>query len=121
MATRTPIETPQDLPENATDSETRGAPAHHGGRTTTMRDERGAHPLPHERDESTDAPAESGGTTGTQGGGGPGELGRRAQQDVERGVADTSRGETTDETYARTFRSGSETPAHRRAPSGARH
>ena len=120
MATRTPIETPQDLPDNATDSETRGAPAHHGGRTTTMRDERGAHPLPHERDESTDAPAESAETAGTQSGG-PSELGRRAQQDVERGVADTSRAETTDETYARTFRSDPETPPHRRAPSGARH
>jgi hypothetical protein len=105
-----------DTPE----SETRGAPAHHGGRTTTMRSERGAHPLPHERDESTDAPVEGAGATGTPSGG-PTELGRRAQQDVEHGLADTSRGETSDETYARSFRADATTPAHRRAPSGSRH
>ena len=102
--TRTPPDPGQDPPDNAPESETRGAPRHHGGRTTTVRNEHGSHPLPHERDESTTAPVEGAEATGTQGGG-PTDLGRRAHQDVEQGIADTTRAEATDETYARGFRS----------------
>jgi hypothetical protein len=68
--------------------------------------------------QATDAPVDRAHTTDTQGG--PTDLGRRAQQDVERGLADTSRAESSDETYARSFRSDPATPAHRRAPSGSR-
>ena len=125
MTAKTPPAAQGDLPEHDAASETRGAPSHHGGRTTTLRDERGAHPLPHERDESTSAPAQGTQTTGTQDGGtqggGPRDVGRRAQQDVQRGVGDTSRAEATDETYARELREGAATPPQRRAPSGERH
>ena len=118
MATKPPPKLERDEPVDAPGSEPRGAPPHHGGRTTTMRDERGAHPLPHERDESTAADAT--GTSPATPSGGPSDLGRRARRDVESGVADTSRAETADETYAREFRADPGTPAHRRAPAGKR-
>ena len=47
--------------------------------------------LPHERDESSDSQE-------TQGGDAP-DIGKRAHDDVERGVVDTSRGAETDRVY----------------------
>jgi hypothetical protein len=101
----------QDLAADAPEGETAGAPPHGPGGTNTIRDEHPSHRLPHERDEST-----------TTQQGGPSDIGRRAHDDAQAGIADTSRGETTDDTYAREFRSDpAETPPERRAPPGKRH
>src|SRR4029078_3000239 len=77
----------------APEGETAGAPPHGPGGTNTIRDEHPSHPLPHERDEATTT--QQGGTS---------DIGRRAHDDAKAGIADTSRGETTDDTYAREFR-----------------
>jgi len=47
--------------------------------------------LPHERDESSDSQEGQGGE--------PPEVGKRAHEDVERGVVDTDRGPVTDRVY----------------------
>jgi hypothetical protein len=54
--------------------------------------------LPHEHDQSADSQA---GTTSQ-----PDEKGRRAQQDLERGLVDTDRGPLLDRLYQRLFRRG---------------
>jgi hypothetical protein len=54
---------------------------------------------PHERDESSASQQSA-----------PRDVIRQAHDDVEQGRRDTSRGEATDETYAREFRDG-DTPA----------
>ncbi len=99
----------QDLPDNAPEGETTGAPPHDSGDTATIRNEQPSHRLPHERDEATSTQE-----------GGASAIGRRAHRDANEGVADTSRAETTDDTYAREFRAGPETPPQRRAPPGSR-
>ena len=101
----------QDLPANASAGETADAPPHDSGDTATIRNEHPSYRLPHQRDESTSTQA-----------GPPGPTQRQAHADAEKGLADTSRSETTDETYAREFRSDpASTPAKRRAPPGDRH
>jgi NAD(P)-dependent dehydrogenase (short-subunit alcohol dehydrogenase family) len=55
--------------------------------------ERRAHQQPHERDESSASQQRE-----------PSELMEQARSDVERGLVDTSRAETTDETYRRELR-----------------
>lgn len=49
--------------------------------------------LPHERDESSGSQQNQAGSAGAT------ELGKRAHDDVERGVVDTSRGAETDRVY----------------------
>ena len=101
----------QDLPANASAGETADAAPHDSGDTATIRNEHPSYRLPHQRDESTSTQA-----------GQPGPTQQQAHTDAEKGLPDTSRAETTDETYAREFRSDpAATPAKRRAPPGERH
>lgn len=75
----------------------RGPPAppeHRSGQTTPIKDGVPAPKEPYERDESS-ASQQSG----------PRDVIRQAHDDVERGLADTSRAEATDQTYARNLRS----------------
>ena len=69
-------------------------PEHRPGQTTPIKDGVPAHKEPYERDESS-ASQQSG----------PRDVIRQAHDDVERGLADTSRAEATDQTYARNLRS----------------
>jgi hypothetical protein len=101
----------QDLPANASEGETAGAAPHDSGDTAAIRNEHPSYRLPHQRDESTSTQA-----------GRPGPTQQQAHADAENGLEDTSRAETTDETYAREFRADpASTPAKRRAPPGERH
>jgi len=120
MAARAPSRRPpvgqkglehEDLGSNAPAGETAEAPPHNSGDTAAIRNEHPSYRLPHQRDESTSTQA-----------GHPGPTQQQAHADATNGLADTSRAETTDETYAREFRSDpASTPAKRRAPSGERH
>jgi len=69
-------------------------PEHRAGQTTPIKDDVRAHKEPHERDESSGSQQS-----------GPRDVIRQAHDDVERGLADTSRAEATDQTYARNLRS----------------
>ncbi len=61
------------------------------GKTKVEQGGESAPKLPHERDESSDSHQNQDGSAT--------ELGRRAHDDVERGVVDTSRGVETDRVY----------------------
>jgi hypothetical protein len=61
------------------------------GKTKVEQGGESAPKLPHERDESSDSQQNQDGSAT--------ELGRRAHDDVERGVVDTSRGVETDRVY----------------------
>ena len=60
-----------------------------GGNTKTEQGGESSPRLPHERDESSDS-QENQGSTG---------IGRKAMEDVERGVVDTDRGPVADRVY----------------------
>jgi len=66
---------------------------HREGQTTPQKAERRVDKAPHERDESSASQQ-----------GAPSELMKKAAEDVERGVVDTSRAEATDATYRRELR-----------------
>jgi len=101
----------EDRGANSPAGETAGAPPHDSGDTAAIRNEHPSYRLPHQRDESTSTQA-----------GRPGPMQRQAHADAEQGLPDTSRGESTDQTYAREFRSDPvSTPPKRRAPPGERH
>ena len=102
----------EDLPASASAGETANAAPHDSGDTAAIRNEHPSYRMPHQRDESTS----------TQAGQPPGPTQRQAHADAANGLADTSRAETTDETYAREFRADpGSTPPDRRAPAGERH
>jgi hypothetical protein len=61
------------------------------GKTQVQQDGEAVPRLPHERDESSDSQR-------NQDGGAP-DIGKRALDDVERGVVDTDRGPVTDRVY----------------------
>ena len=63
------------------------------GNTRTEQNGESSPRLPHERDESSDSQRNQDGYAS------PTELGKRAHDDVERGVVDTTRGAETDRTY----------------------
>lgn len=63
------------------------------GKTQVEQGGESAPKLPHERDESSDSQQNQDGSAPAT------ELGKRAHDDVERGVVDTSRGEETDRVY----------------------
>jgi len=63
------------------------------GKTKVEQGGESAPKLPHERDES------SGSQHNQDGSAAPTEIGKRAHDDVERGVVDTSRGAETDRVY----------------------
>ena len=62
-----------------------------GGKTKTEQGGESKPRLPHEHDESSDSQESQGGE--------PPEVGKRAHEDVERGVVDTDRGPVTDRVY----------------------
>jgi len=62
-----------------------------GGKTKVEQGGESAPRLPHERDQSSDSQESQGGT--------PPEVGKRAHEDVERGLVDTDRGPVTDRVY----------------------
>ena len=62
-----------------------------GGKTRIEQGGESAPRLPHEHDQSSDSQQGQGGT--------PPEVGKRAHEDVERGVVDTDRGPVTDRVY----------------------
>ena len=62
-----------------------------GGKTKVEQGGESKPRLPHERDESSDSQQAQGGE--------PTEVGKRAHEDVERGVVDTDRGPVTDRVY----------------------
>lgn len=62
-----------------------------GGRTKVAQDGEPKPRLPHEHDESSNSQQTQGGE--------PTEVGKRAHEDVERGVVDTSRGPEADRVY----------------------
>lgn len=66
------------------------------GQTTVDQAQKRVPRLPHERDESADSQAVMEPEQR--------EVMRQAQQDVERGLQDTSKGEATDAVYRRNFR-----------------
>jgi hypothetical protein len=68
-------------------------PPHRADQTTPQKDERRVEQTPHERDESSASQQ-----------GAPNELMKKARDDVERGLVDTSKGEATDATYRRELR-----------------
>ena len=81
-------------PESRDPESPERAPPHRDGQTTPQKNERRADKQPHERDESSASQQ-----------GAPSDLMQKAHDDAERGVADTSRAEATDETYRRELRS----------------
>ena len=81
-------------PESRDPESPERAPPHRDGQTTPQKDERRADKQPHERDESSASQQ-----------GAPSDLMRKAHDDAERGLADTSRAEATDATYGRELRS----------------
>ena len=62
-----------------------------GGTTKTQQGGESKPRLPHEHDESSDSQESQGGE--------PPEVGKRAHEDVERGVVDTDRGPVVDRVY----------------------
>ena len=62
-----------------------------GGKTKTLQGGESKPRLPHEHDESSDSQDSQGGE--------PPEVGKRAHEDVERGVVDTDRAPVTDRVY----------------------
>ena len=62
-----------------------------GGKTKVAQDGESKPRLPHEHDESSDSQQTQGGE--------PTEVGKRAHEDVERGLVDTDRGPVTDRLY----------------------
>ena len=62
-----------------------------GGKTKVQQGGEGKPRLPHERDESSDSQETQGGE--------PPEIGKKAHDDVERGVVDTDRGPVVDRVY----------------------
>ena len=81
-------------PESRDPESPERAPPHRDGQTTPQKNERRADKQPHERDESSASQQ-----------GAPSDLMRKAHDDAERGLADTSRAEATDATYGRELRS----------------
>lgn len=77
---KTPPSHPSDPMKNAGD-----------GKTKVEQAGESAPRLPHERDQSSDSQETQDGQ--------PPEVGRRAHDDVERGVVDTDRGPVTDRVY----------------------
>ena len=67
-----------------------------GGKTRVEQDGQSSPRLPHEHDESSDSQQGQGGE--------PPEVGKRAHEDVVRGVVDTDRGPVMDRLYRRKFR-----------------
>ena len=63
------------------------------GNTRTEQSGESSPRLPHERDESSDSQSNQDGSSSAT------ELGKRAHDDVERGVVDTTRGAETDRVY----------------------
>ncbi|MFZ3118200.1 MAG: hypothetical protein WA159_07770 [Variovorax sp.] len=86
----TPKATPQ-APNGGKPRNTDAARPEQDGRTKVEQGGESAPRLPHERDESSDSQQNQDGSAT--------ELGRRAHDDVERGVVDTSRGVETDRVY----------------------
>jgi len=83
------------MPADARDPTQLPEPPPHGpGQTTTVRHDDTVHKQPHERDESVDSQHSE-----------PRNIIKQAHDDVERGLADTTRGEATDQTYERNLRS----------------
>src|SRR3954447_3090267 len=81
-------------PESRDPESPERAPPHRDGQTTPQKDERRADKQPHERDESSESQQ-----------GAPSDLMRKAHDDAEGGLTDTSRAEATDATYGRELRS----------------
>lgn len=67
-----------------------------GGKTKIEQGGQSSPRLPHERDESSDSQQDQGRD--------PSEMGKRAHEDVERGVVDTDRGPVMDRLYRRKLR-----------------
>lgn len=91
----TPKATPR-APNGGKPRNTDAARPEQDGRTKVEQGGESAPRLPHERDESSDSQQNQDGSAT--------ELGRRAHDDVERGVVDTSRGVETDRVYNDKFR-----------------
>ncbi len=80
-------------PASSASPDAPATPAHRDGQTTPEKDAGRAPKQPHERDESSESQQRE-----------PDPVMHQARSDVERGLADTSKGEATEETYARNLR-----------------